>query len=373
MVHGSYFGDKLMQKIRAAALFVFVLHAPAARAFVPLAGIQLDLQRCDRSAYLRAVPLRGARIAGPQGPQTRGFARYPRALRMTKMNGDFEYMRTLNTLADAEQALDDAIADGDPDGMTQCIKAIEMLQLKESGEAGGKPFQKKRIIKAELDEAVMELLFGQKEDDAADDVVDALTTNALEEMAVELQVAEAAVEWAISHNDAQALRRALRHLSNLQEVCGGFTSATPFDDQSPLTQFPDAMAREISGALERAAREQGLDEEEADERLGLLDDTLAGFLGDVDDKELVNQVALLELDEAIAQADEKGISGALEALDKIDSAGGETFSGISSKTAAAAVQLVEEVLPEHTGAPPEALEDVAVALAAAEIEETDGK
>jgi hypothetical protein len=34
---------------------------------------------------------------------------------------------------------------------------------------------------------------------------------------------------------------------------------------------------------------------------------------------------------------------------------------------------VEEVLPEHTGAPPEALEDVAVALAAAEIEETDGK
>ena len=41
---------------------------------------------------------------------------------MTKMNGDFAYMRTLNTLADAEQALDDAIADGDRDGMTQCIK-----------------------------------------------------------------------------------------------------------------------------------------------------------------------------------------------------------------------------------------------------------
>ena len=107
--------------------------------------------------------------------------------------------------------------------------------------------------------------------------------------------------------------------------------------------------------------------------MGLLDDTLAGFLGDVDDKELVNQVALLELDEAIAQADEKGISGALEALDKIDSAGGETFSGIPSKTAAAAVQLVGEVLPEHKGAPPEALEDVAEALAAAEIEETDEK
>ena len=121
-------------------------------------------------------------------------------------------------LAKAEAALDSAIEDGDVEAMSKCIKEIENLQVAATGEAGGAPWQKKTMSKEELAAEVQDLL-GRLDDGAADEVADALTGAGLEDMAVELQVAEAAVEWAVENNDASALRLAMGHLSELQ-VCG---------------------------------------------------------------------------------------------------------------------------------------------------------
>ena len=210
-------------------------------------------------------------------------------LRMSSGNGD--------ALAEAEAALDDAISNGEVESISKCLKKIEELQ---GSAAGMRPFDKKMVSTAEQSAEIQEFL-GSQNDEAVDAVADALTSTALEDMATELQVAEAAIEWAISGNDTPAVSKAMSHLQELQELYGGFSSATPFAANSAALPWPDDVSREISEALELAALDEGLDKDDAE--IPKVLDSLADLLGDVEDESFAKTVAELELDEAVANCD----------------------------------------------------------------------
>jgi hypothetical protein len=206
----------------------------------------------------------------------------------------------------AEAALDEAIAEGDVNTISKCIKALEDLQ----GEAAGAaPFKKQKIRAGEAGEAVQEIL-GASDDEAPDDVADALTTTALEDMAREIQVAEASIEWAIQSSDTAAISNAMRHLGELQEILGGFSKSAAFNAKAMM--WPDDVSRDLSEALELAALDEKLDADDADAQgVDLLKEPLADFLGSVDDAELAKAAAGLELEVAIANSDEQ-VRGLIE-------------------------------------------------------------
>ena len=263
---------------------------PPAHSRALRAPLQPARGACQRPRSLR-IP------AGPAG----GAMLLPRPpLRMAAGGAESD------AVLKAEAALDEAIAEGDVNTISKCIKALEDLQ----GEAAGAaPFKKQKIRAGEAGEAVQEIL-GASDDEAPDDVADALTTTALEDMAREIQVAEASIEWAIQSSDTAAISNAMRHLGELQEVLGGFSKSAAFNAKAMM--WPDDVSRDLSEALELAALDEKLDADDADAQgVDLLEEPLADFLGSVDDAELAKAAAGLELEVAIANSDEQ-VRGLIE-------------------------------------------------------------
>jgi hypothetical protein len=150
-------------------------------------------------------------------------------------------------LAAAEKALDDAIANNDVNAINKWMKTIERLQ---GPSAGAAPYSKKKISKDEESAAIQELL-GRLDNDVADDVADALTATALEDMAVAQEAAERALDEAVASNDGVAIASATRRLKEMQGAAAG-------DAAVDRAKLPGSdVERDLAEALEQAAIDEG--------------------------------------------------------------------------------------------------------------------
>jgi len=175
---------------------LLLLAAPLVHAYIPSLLMPLRSLHVPCNSLAASVnrPVRGVALGGCfYAPQFRPVRPLCMGVGVGTSDG--------STMADAEVALDEAISCSDIDGISKSLKRIAKLQVAKDGAAGGTPYTAKKITKEDEAAAIQELL-GKLDNNAADDVADALTQNALEEMAFELQVAEAALGWALDENDS---------------------------------------------------------------------------------------------------------------------------------------------------------------------------
>lgn len=169
-----------------------------------------------------------------------------------------------DALAQAEAALDDAVASNDVNAISKWMKKIESLHAANDGSASNIPNKK---MSKEEEAAAIEELLGRIDDGVAEDVADAIAATALDDLTVEVKSAEAALDEAVAAGDAPAIASATRRLDRLQGSMAGADEATP-----PLVDKSDMpgtdVERDLAEALEQAAIEEGDDVDD----LGLLDD-----------------------------------------------------------------------------------------------------
>ena len=175
------------------------------------------------------------------GPVQLSKVRHRPILRMAAGGADGD------KLAAAEKALDDAIANNDVNAINKWMKTIERLQ---GPSAGAAPYSKKKISKDEESAAIQELL-GRLDNNVADDVADALTATALEDMAVAQEAAERALDEAVASNDGVAIASATRRLKEMQGAAAG-------DAAVDRAKLPGSdVERDLAEALEQAAIDEG--------------------------------------------------------------------------------------------------------------------
>jgi hypothetical protein len=264
---------------------------------VPLRCGPLSVAHCARPTFWRTAlddaRSGAARHLRPPVPGAFPIRQGPR-LRMAAGSGDE------NKLAEAEAALDDAIADNDVNAINKWMKVLEKLQVVAGGAAGAAPYSQKKMSKEEEAEAIQELL-GRLNDNAADDVADALTATALEDMAVALQAAESALDDAIASSDAAAIASATRRLEELQGSAAG-------DAAIDFATLPGSdVERDLAAALESAALEEGADADD----LGLLDDLA---LADLDTRV---EAARSIVEEAVAANDVQALANSISVLTRL--------------------------------------------------------
>lgn len=206
-----------------------------------------------------------------------------------------------DALAQAEAALEDAVASNDVNGISKWMKKIESLQGTNGGTAGTPPPQK---MSKEEEAAAIEELLGRLDDGVAEDVAAAITATALDDLTVEAKVAETALDEAIAAGDAPAIASATRRLDRLRSMAGADEPAAPVDkSEIPGTD----VERDLAEALEQAALDEGDDVDD----MGLLEDLPLA------DLETRVEAARRLIQEAVDASDAQALSNHIAVLGRL--------------------------------------------------------
>ena len=296
---------------------------------------------CGKGGLSTARPLLRGSLPGAHCP-------FP-VLRMSDGASDGD-----DALAQAEAALEDAVASNDVNGISKWMKKIESLQGANGSTTGTPPPRK--MSKAEEAAAIEELL-GRLDDGVAEDVAAAITATALDDLTVEAKAAETALDEAIAAGDAPAIASATRRLDRLSSMAGADDAPAAVVDKSEIPGTD--VERDLAEALEQAALDEGDDVDD----MGLLEDLPLA------DLETRVEAARRLIQEAVDASDAQALSNHIAVLGRLLGTAATSEALAKDDNLAAVEEALRVVGLEVASA--QAAHDIVEALIAALADEGD--